>query len=166
MMRMLAVLSLCAFLFMSCGGMSEDEIWSKANAGKDKSNAKERLQYCSMLVEKYPKSAHVPDALWKAATISSDELREYGSAVQYYREFFRRYPDRPDAPKALFLTAFLYNNELQNVDSARYYYLEFQRLYPANELAASARYELDNLGKPPEALIDSPAPGKIATKRR
>ena len=163
MMRSLVMLSVCAFLFMSCGGMSEDEIWSKANASKDSTSAKERLRYCSMLVEKYPKSAHVPDALWKAATISSDELRDYGSAVRYYEEFFRKYPDRPDAPKALFLTAFLYNNELHIVDSARLYYTEFQRRYPANELASSARYELDNLGKPPEALI---APPKVARKRR
>ncbi len=163
MRRSLCIVGVCAMLFMSCG-MSEDEIWSKADAPKHQSNAKERLQYCRMLVEKYPKSPHAPDALWKAATICNDELREYATAVGYYKDYYRLFADRPDAPKALFLTAFIYNNELRNYDSARVLYTDFMQRYPGNELAASAKYELEHLGQESADLI--PQQPQIAKKKR
>jgi outer membrane protein assembly factor BamD (BamD/ComL family) len=154
-------------LFMtmiSCGRMSEDEIWMKVEESKKRANHKETLQWYQTLLEKYPESQRTPEILWKAGTTCSNELKDYSSAVIYYKQFISRFPDHRDAPTALFLTGFFYNNEIKNVDSARAYYSEFLRQYPANDLAASVKFELDNLGKESGNVI--PNSGKKTTAKK
>ena len=56
-------------------------------------------------------------------------------------------------PAALFLIGFVYNNHLHNLDSARIAYEQFLTQYPSHEMASSAKFELDNLGKSPEELF-------------
>jgi TolA-binding protein len=149
---------------VSCGRMSEDEIWSKVEESKKRVSPKETLQWYQMLIEKYPESPRMPEVLWKAGTTCSNELKDYRSAVNYYKQFINRYPDHRDAPTAMFLTGFFYNNEIKSIDSARVYYTEFMRRYPAHDLAVSVKFELDNLGKESSVII--PNPGKsIAAKK-
>jgi TolA-binding protein len=67
--------------------------------------------------------------------------------------FYRLFPSSPNAPKMLFLAGFTYNNDLHLIDSARVLYAAFLEHYPSDPMAASARFELDNLGKSPDEFI-------------
>ena len=53
----------------------------------------------------------------------------------------------------MFSTGFIYANNLNQVDSARAAYTLFLEKYPQSELAASAKGELENLGRTPEEII-------------
>jgi TolA-binding protein len=161
--RIFAVLVL--FMTMiSCGRMSEEEIWSKVEESRKRSNHKETLQWYQTLLEKYPESPRTPEVLWKAGTTCSNELKDYATAVNYYKQFINRFPGHRDAPTALFLTGFFYNNELKNIDSARVYYTEFMRRYPSNEMATSVKFELENLGKESSVII--PNSGKSIKSKK
>lgn len=164
-MRILTVIVL-GITIMSCGGLSEEEIWLKVQEGQKKSDVKETLQYYQLLIDKYPNSTHISEALWKSASIYSNDLKDFLSAVKYYKAFASRFPDHRDAPTALFLTGFIYNNELKDIDSARVYYTEFMRRYPANEMITSVKFELDHLGKEPDTILPSPKSGTTAKKGR
>ncbi|MGD0337970.1 MAG: tetratricopeptide repeat protein [Bacteroidota bacterium] len=163
--RILAVVVLIT-AFISCGGMSEEEIWSKVQESRQKSDHKETLRYYQLLIDKYPNSSRIPEVLWKAGALCSNDIKDYETAVKYYKEFVNRFPDHRDVPMALFLTGFLYNNELKNVDSARTYYTEFIRRYPTNEMVESARFELEHLGKNANEMFLQPKSKSTAKKGR
>jgi hypothetical protein len=54
----------------------------------------------------------------------------------------------------LFLSGFIYNNDLRQLDSAKIVYETFLKKYPDHELAASARFELETLGKDPSQTLN------------
>jgi hypothetical protein len=53
------------------------------------------------------------------------------------------------------MVGYIYNNILNMVDSARVAYTRFLEQFPDAELATSAQYELNTLGKKPEELLPS-----------
>jgi TolA-binding protein len=122
------------------------------------------------LVEMYPGSELAEGAFFKIATIYNNDTHEYDKAIDWYKRYIARYPDSSKSALALFLIGYLYNNELHNFDSAAVAYRKFLEKYPQHEMAPSAQFELNTLGKPPEELL-SPAPGpkeepKIVAKRK
>ena len=72
----------------------------------------------------------------------------------------------------MFLVGYLYNNELHNTDSAAAAYRRFLERFPQHEMATSAQYELQTLGKSPEELLpqdretESPPPAAAGRQRR
>lgn len=54
---------------------------------------------------------------------------------------------------ALFMLGFIHANEIHNYEKAKEYYQKFLELYPNSELAVSAKFELENLGKEPQKII-------------
>jgi TolA-binding protein len=51
------------------------------------------------------------------------------------------------------MLGFIYANELNNYEKAKIYYQKFLERYPNSELAISAKFELENLGRKPEEII-------------
>jgi len=159
----IAILTMTIF---SCGRISEEELWSKVEESRKRANHKETLQWYQTIVDKYPESPRMPEVLWKAGSICSNDLKNYAAAVNYYKQFIVRFPEHSDTPKAIFLTGFFYNNELKNIDSARVYYAEFMRLYPSHEMATSVEFELENLGKESTDVIPNSGKNPTAKKGR
>jgi predicted TPR repeat methyltransferase len=63
------------------------------------------------------------------------------------------------------MVGYLYNNQLGMTDSAEAAYRKFLSLYPQNELATSAQFELETLGKDPQELLPPPEQRKVVTSR-
>ena len=53
----------------------------------------------------------------------------------------------------MFLTAYIYHNELNDLGNAKTAYEAFLAKFPDHEMAQSAKFELQNLGKKPEELL-------------
>ena len=73
-----------------------------------------------------------------------------------------KYPKSEQAPQSLFMAGFIYANELKNYDEAIKTYKLFLEKYPDNQLASSAKDELDNMGLTPEEILKK----KIATSEK
>jgi tetratricopeptide (TPR) repeat protein len=166
MVTRILALAVLMITMLSCGGISEEEIWSKVEESKKQAKPIETLRYYELLFEKYPKSARIPEALWNAASLCNNELKDYPASVKYYKDFLTRFPEHRDAPTALFLIGFIYNNELKNIDSARVYYMEFTQRFPTHEMIESVKFELDNLGKDANEVLPPPKSGRTAKKGR
>ena len=118
------------------------------------------------LVAEYPASELAESALFSLATIRTNGTHEPQAAIDAYRRYVERYPAGNKAPVCLFMIGYLYNNELHNFDSAAVAYKRFLAAYPRDEMAMSAQFELDNLGKPPEQILPAPAPPNLTDRRR
>jgi len=145
---------LCLVLVVSCRKLTDEELWNNGVDAQKLNKFDESLQDYQKLLDDYPKSPKVPDALYAIGSICQDQKRDVYRAIRSYRRIVQEYPTHATASGAQFLIGFLYNNELKNLDSAKIAYDEFLRIYPDNPMAPSARFELENLGKDPNKIMD------------
>jgi TolA-binding protein len=143
----------CLLVVVSCKKLTDEDLWNNGVEAQKANKIQESLQDYQQLLDEYPKSPKVPDALYAIGSISQDKSRDIYRAIRSYRRIVEEYPTHPTASSAQFLIGFLYNNELKNVDSARIAYEEFLNKYPDNPMTSSAKFELANLGKDPNEII-------------
>jgi TolA-binding protein len=155
----------CAILFLiGCAKMTEDELWQKVEQSRASGNTDSTIQMCQAILKEYPEGKNASAALYMIAETYQNGKHDYHAAVNYYNAFVKQYPDLNSTPVAMFITAFIYNNNLQMYDSARIAYQSFIARFPNHELAASAKFEIDNLGKTPDEIIG--AKKELAVKTR
>jgi len=144
----------CAFVVIvaGCAKMSEDELWQKAEQTKAAHNADSTIILCQAILKDYPEGKTAPAALFLLAE-SYNAKNDFHAAVRYYAAFAKKYPDLNSTPLAMFFVGFIYNNNLQMPDSAKAAYQNFIAKFPNHDLAKSAQFELDNLGKTPDEII-------------
>ena len=119
------------------------------------------LEEYSRLVDGYEDAPESEVALFRRAVIYHNDLKEFEGAVEDYKLYAERYPESPKTPLVLFLVGYIYNNELHSLDSAGSAYRRFLQKFPEHEMASSARFELDNLGKSPDEMILQDPPEEL-----
>jgi TolA-binding protein len=141
-------------LLAGCSKLTDQQLWDQGVDAQKAEKFTEALQSYQQLLDDYPKSPKVPEALYAIGSICQNKNLDIYRAIRSYRRIVDEYPTHATATSALFLVGFIYNNELKNVDSARIAYEEFLKKYPDNTMAESARFELANLGKSPNEIIE------------
>ncbi len=149
-----------ALVFTNCGTKSEKEYFDSAKAKIEKENYTEAVTELQELVDEYPNGEYSSKAYLELGKIYHSKLiksltteQSLSKAIDYYTRVYKNHPNSAEAPNALFMVGFIQANELNEVESAKVIYERFLEKYPDNELAPSARAELDNLGKSPEEII-------------
>ena len=77
----------------------------------------------------------------------------FDDAIDYLEEIGEKFPDSDLASKSLFLSAYVCANDLEDLTRAAEYYERFLAKYPNHDMAASARWEITNLGRDPEEIL-------------
>lgn len=149
-LHLIVVLSL---FIGSCSGASEDELFQLAQTEAEQQNYLAAVQHLEQLIDRFPQGEHAEEALFLLGNIYNDNLQKPRQAIAVYRRLHAVFPRGEKSPKALFLIGFIYNNVLHQYDSARIAYEQFLREYPQHEMAESAKFEIDNLGTPPDELF-------------
>lgn len=72
---------------------------------------------------------------------------EYTQALDNFKQVLKNYPDGDYEARAMFMIGFINANNTQDLEEAKKYYQMFIDKYTDHELVASARYELETLGK-------------------
>lgn len=147
------LLLLALIVITSCSRKSEEDLLKDANVAIEQKNFEPGVQSLQQLIDEYPKGAHAERAQLLIANLYQNNIKDFEKAVAAYDRFFQLFPGSKDAPNALFLKAFILNNELQQYDRAKIAYQSFLEKYPDHDLAASARFEMENLGKSPDDLL-------------
>jgi TolA-binding protein len=151
-MRKLVVILIPLVLF-SCSRVSEEELHRQATSAYEEKNFSEAAIRFEELIKEFPKGQFTEESLFILASVYGDNMGDYEKGIATYRRLREMFPNGSKAPAALFLIGFVYNNHLNNLDSARIAYEEFLTQYRDHEMATSARFELDNLGKSPDELL-------------
>ncbi len=155
----------CGVLFLiGCAKMTEDEMWQRVEQLQASANTDSTIQMCQAILTEYPEGKNAPAALFMLGQAYNGK-HDYHAAVNYYSAFVKKYPDLKSTPLAMFFVGFIYNNNLQMFDSARVAYQNFIAKFPDHSLAASAKFELDNLGKTPDEIIGMKNDVAVKTKK-
>ena len=141
-----------------CSKPTDDQYFKRAVEAHKGDQFDEALENYQSLVDTYPNSPLVPEALYAEGSIYQTNKRDMPKAIEYYKKVAVQFPDHATASSSLFLVGYLYNNELKNVDSARAAYEAFIRRYPTSPMISSAQFELHNLGKEPAELLKEATP--------
>jgi len=156
---MLKTFLLLIILFVGCS-KSEQTYWDEAINNQKAGKYKEAVASYQALAESYPQSEKAVKALFEVAKIYQVKMlkdvepkQSMLKAIEFYNKIYAAYPSTPEAPKALFMKGFIESNELQNYDAAKKTYNLFLQKYPADEMAASARAELETIGLSPEEIL-------------
>ncbi len=107
------------------------------------------IQYVATL----PDAADAPERLYKAGKYYAAS-RNFANAVDTWKKVMDQYPKSGYAKNALFEAAYSYENILKNPEEARKMYEMFLKKYPNDNLAPSAKFSLDNLGKSADELLN------------
>lgn len=153
------LIGLTIFL-VNCAGKTDKDIYESARKNIENEKYADALVLFEKLVKEYPNSEHYQEALLQTGELYQGQVNKsipykesLKKAIRSYRMFYSKYKDDPKAPQTLFMIGFIQANELGELDSARVTYTQFVELYPDNEIAASARTELENLGLSPDEIL-------------
>ena len=159
-MQKFLLIFIIAGLIIGCGSKTDEDIYNEAKSKYDQGNYAETLQKYEELIKEFPDTKYRAEALFEIGKLYHGQVvksltseQNYNKAIDYYSKVYTEFPDSSQAPNSLFMIGFLKANELQQLDSARYYYSLFIEKYPENEMAVSAKAEIENLGIPAEEIL-------------
>ena len=142
-----------SILIGGCSKPSAEEMFRKGVDAQLAEKYNDAIASYDELIKTYPDSARTPEAYYAVGMIYQNHFKSYSQAIDAYRQLADKYPTFAKSSNALFLVGFIYGNELKKIDSARAAYQEFLNRYPDSQLAASARFEIANLGKEPGEIL-------------
>lgn len=159
-MRKLVILLLTVIFLVSCGTENDQDLYEYAKENIKNEEYVNALADFRKLIDNFPKSKYRAEVYFEIGKLyhgkadkNLTEEQSFMQAISYYESVYLNFPDDLNSPNALFMAAFLYANEISNLDFARERYELFLEKYPDNEMAASARAELDNLGISAEEIL-------------
>lgn len=136
-----------------CGKPDPEDYVGKATVAMNEMKFASAIEEFEKLTNDHPKSIQAEQAMFTIAKIYGDDLKNFPKAIDAYKRYGEKYPDGAQAPLAMFLTGYIYHNELDDLDKARAVFESFLAKFPNHEMAQSASFELQNLGKKPEELL-------------
>lgn len=146
-------------VFYGCG-KSDKDIYESAKSNIANEEFGSALKEFEEIVREYPKSEYYQEALLQTGQMYQGHVDKNFSyeeslrkAITTYREYYSKYQTDEKAPQTLFMVGFIQANELGELDSARATYTKFVESYPDNEMAESARTELENLGLSADEIL-------------
>ncbi len=151
-MKYLFLLIIAVFL-SSCMRKTDVQLYDEGKALEEQSKFQEAAERYEEIVKRTPTGSYADSSLVHLAYLYSNEMKDIPKAISSYQRYYQYFPTSKRAPTMLFLSGFLFNNELHNTDSARAVYETFLSKYPTHDLAASARFELQTLGRDPTQAL-------------
>jgi len=147
-LSVVGVLVIVLVTTIGCGKrLSETELYNKAKLYEQNEEFKKAAQTYVELAKRFPNGKHAAEALFHGAIIYANQLKDYDQSVQLHEKLYKAYSESQYAPQALFMIGFTYANNVKDCEKAKKYYHEFLKKFPKNELVASVKWELENLGK-------------------
>ncbi len=155
-------LLLISLAFAGCSKKSDEYYLQQAKSAAEKNNIEQAVSAYQNLVKEYPESSKAPEALFQLATLYQNnmvkqenltDMQSSEKAVGIFRSIYDKYPQSNLAPKALFMSGFIQSNVLKQFPDATATFNLFLQKFPNNDLASSAREELNNMGLTPEQIL-------------
>ena len=157
------IITLSFFLLLLTGCSDKktaDELLTEGEKFISEENLPEAVLSYETIIKDYPEDVLAPEATVRLATIYQNKLVKNISenesllkSLELFKSVYEKYPLSEQAPMGLFMAGFVQANELNDFDGATETYNTFLKEYPDNELAASAKEELENMGLSPEEIL-------------
>ncbi len=151
---------LITIILSGCSKKTDEQYLNEAKTSVENKNIDKAVTAYQDLVKEYPNSPKAPEAIFELATLYQNKMvkdipanQSLQKAIGLFRSVFDKYPKSRLAPKALFMSGFILANDLKQYNQATASFSLFLQKFPNNELASSAREELENMGLTPEEIL-------------
>jgi outer membrane protein assembly factor BamD (BamD/ComL family) len=143
-------------LFAACSG-EQDAAGLMQQATDLMGNGKtaEALALYEQVATEFAEAPQAPEAMFRSALIYINEQGDPIKAATTYELISEKYPESEWGHKGLFAAAYTYANDIGNLERGRLAYEKYLAQYADSSMAETARFELDNLGKSAEELLQS-----------
>ena len=152
--RFLLLFSAAAFL-AGCGGQDASSLMEQASALQQDGKASEALAIYEQITRDFADAPQAPEAMFRCALIYINEQGDPVKAATTYELVSEKYPESEWGHKGLFAAAYTYANDIGNLERGRTAYEKYLEQFPDSSMADTARFELENLGKSAEELLES-----------
>lgn len=137
-----------AVIWNGCGKkMTEQEYYDLAKTYEQNEQFDKAAEAYLTLYKRFPAGEHGDEALFRAAIIQDNALKQPKMAIETLRRLLRAFPQSEYVPQAQFMIGFIYANSLKDYENAKAEYEKFLKEFPDNELVSSVKWELQNMGK-------------------
>jgi TolA-binding protein len=130
---------------------TEEELLKSATLHQASDEFDAAISDFQMLIQKYPTSDKVPEALFAMGAVYVNNMKQYAKAESVYTKLAMDFPAHPTAQGAAYQRARIFVEHLHKPDSAIAAYELFLQRYPNSVPASSAKSELEELKKKPTA---------------
>ena len=141
-----AILLTIIFLF-GCGQLPDEQLLLKGKKYEAREQFQKAINQYEKLVETYPESKDVPEAMHQMALVYANGLQNYPVAIEKLQRVVNEFPDSKYASRSQFMLGFIFANSMNDTLNAKKAYETFLVKYPDHELASSVEWELKYLGK-------------------
>lgn len=142
-------------LLIGCSGQDASDLMKQAADLHEDGKTSEALALYEQVAKDFANAPEAPAAVFHCALIYINEQKDPVKAATTYELITEKYPDSEWGHKGLFAAAYTYANEIGNLPRAREAYQKYLKQYPDSSMAETAKFELENLGKSPEELLES-----------
>ncbi len=131
-----------------------DDNDTNRSAQEKRTDALKLMEEYDAFIRAYPSDSLSAVYLYNQAMMQADQFKRYEESAKLLERFQREYPNHSLSAKALFLQAFTYAEYVKDFKRAEAIYRSFLQRYPDHEMVPSIEFELNNLGKSPEELLN------------
>jgi len=133
--------------------LTEEELYAKATELQENQEWTELVETYDEIISTFPDSPKTPETAYNLGMLYANNLKEFKKAIDVWNTLIEKYPESDFIVKAKFLIGYTYANELKDYENARERYSAFLQEYPDDVLAPSVKWELENLGVDPDAMM-------------
>ncbi len=155
MIKQFALIVTAMVLLIGCSGQDASDLMNQAADLQQDGKNTEALALYEQVAKDFADSPEAPQAMFRCALIYVNEQQDPVKAATTYELIATKYPESEWGHKGLFAAAYTYANEINNLERAREAYQKYLKEYPDSSMAETARFELENLGRSPEELLQS-----------
>ena len=132
---------------LGCSDMPDQTLMKKGKKLEEKSKFADAVANYEKLATLHKQSPLRAEALYRAGFTYTNGIQDFNAAVEKFEMVVSEYPDSKFGPQAQFMIGFIYANNQVDTSKARVAYHRFLEKYSDHELASSVKWELENLGK-------------------
>ena len=145
---------LFAFFFLTCSYTTDKDLMTQAEQAVKTKKIDEAIRLYERVVTEFKDGKYAAEAMFRMGGLYLGEQKKPLQAIAVYRELAEKYTPSEYAHKGLFIAGFTYANELKNYPEAKKVYEEYLTKFPDSSMAKTARFELANLGKSPDEILN------------
>ena len=153
MLSFALIFVLIAIMFSGCGRLPDEQLLDKGKKYEQDERFEEAIECYLKIEDEYPDSPLRPEALYQAGRVYTYGLKQYDLAVEIFDRAAMEFAGTETGAQCQFMVGFIYANNDPDTAKARIAYKQFVENYPDHDLADDVKWELDNLGKDINEII-------------
>lgn len=142
-------------LIIGCAGEDATDLLAQAKKLRESGKENEALALYEQITREYADAPQTPEAMYQCAVLYFTVQKDPVKAATTYELVAETFPQSEWGHRGLFAAGFTYANEIGNLERGRLAYEKYLAQYADSSMAATARFELENLGKSAEELLES-----------